>query len=80
MYVRKKISTNKFSLLTAWRTEILSLAAASAATTAVAFAATAVAYDIQVIHDIHLLSYRSLSINWVKKIGGSARPLSNLID
>jgi hypothetical protein len=79
MYIRKKISTNKISLLTAWRTEILALAAASAATPALAFAATAVANNLQAVHDFHLLSYRSLSINRVKKTGGSARLLSNLI-
>jgi hypothetical protein len=63
MYVRKKISTNKFSLLTARRTEIPSLAAATAATTALAFAATAVAQNLQLTHDFHLLSYRRLSID-----------------
>ena len=78
MYVRKKISTDKFSLFTAWRTEILSLAAASATATPT-FIATAIAHHLRFVHGLHLLSYRSLSISWVKKIGGSARLLSNLI-
>jgi hypothetical protein len=35
---------------------------------------------MQLVHGFHLLSYRRLSINLVKKIGVSARLLSNLID
>jgi hypothetical protein len=57
----------------------LSLAAATAAATAFAFFTTAVVYYVQFIHGFHLLSYRYLSIDLVKKIGGSARLLSNLI-
>jgi hypothetical protein len=72
MYFRKKISTNKCSLFTTWQTEILSLAATSATT-------TAIAHNLQLVHDFHLLSYRSLSISQIKKNGGSARLLSNLI-
>jgi len=79
MYFRKKISTNKCSLFTTWQTEILSLAATSATTTAFAFPTTAIAHNLQLVHDFHLLSYRSLSISQIKKIGGSARLLSNLI-
>jgi hypothetical protein len=58
-----------------------SLTAATAATGAATFAffTTAVAQYDQLVHDFHLLSYRRLSINLVKKIGGSARLLSNLI-
>ena len=79
MYFCKKISTNKFSLWRPGATEIPSLAAASATTTAFAFSTTAVVQDVPFVHGFHLLSYRSLSINRVKKIGGSARLLSNLI-
>jgi hypothetical protein len=56
-----------------------SLAAASAAATTLVFLATAAAQEIQLAHGIHLLSYRRLSIELNKKIGGSARLLSNLI-
>lgn len=57
----------------------LYLAAASAAATTL-LATTAIAQDVQVLHDIHLLSNRHLSIELSKKIGGSARLHSNLID
>ena len=52
----------------------LSLAAASAATTTLAFSATAVAQDVQFVHSFHLLSYRHLSIDLVKKIGVQRAP------
>jgi hypothetical protein len=68
MYSHKKNSTNKFSLFTGWQTEILSLAATAATTTTFAFSTTAVAQNVQFVHGFHLLSYRSLSINCVKKL------------
>src|SRR5688572_17712176 len=46
----------------------------AAATTAFAIFTTAVIYNhVQLVHDFHLLSYRSLSIDLVKKIGEQAR-------
>jgi hypothetical protein len=77
----KKISTDKFSLFTIRQTEIPSLTATTATTRAatVAIITPAVAENVEFVHGIYLLSYRRLSINFVKKIGGSARLLSNFI-
>ena len=79
MLIRKKISTNKFSLFTIWQTEIPALATTTAATRAatVTIVTPAVAENGQFVHGFYLLSYRRLSINLVKKSGGSARLLSN---
>ena len=66
----KKFLTNKFSLLTAMVNRDLALAAATAAaTTAFTFFTTTVIQYDQFVHGIHLLSYRRLSIDSVKKIG-----------
>jgi hypothetical protein len=49
----------------------LNLAAAStAAAAAFAIIATAIVEHVQLVHGIHLLSYRRLSIGLGKKIGG----------
>ena len=66
----KKFLTNKFSLLTEMVNRDLALAAATAAaTTAFTFFTTTVVQYDQFVHGIHLLSYRCLSIDLVKKIG-----------
>ena len=78
MLFHKKISTDKFSLLTVWQTENLSLAATTTAARAVTVAIVTAQHD-QFVHGFHLLSYRYLSIDCFKKIGGSARLPSNLI-
>jgi hypothetical protein len=82
----KKFLTNKFALQrpagrsSTRRRRDLSLAAATTAAAAIASAifTTAVVQHIQFVHSFHLLSYRRLSIDLTKKIGGSARLLSNL--
>jgi hypothetical protein len=51
-------------------TEILSLAAATAAARAIIIATAIVAYDLQFKHGFHLLSNRRMSIDSGKKIGG----------
>jgi len=66
----KKFLTNKFSLLTAMVNRDLALAAATAAaTTAFTFFTTTIIQYDQFVHGIHLLSYRRLSIDSIKKIG-----------
>jgi len=64
-----------------WQTEIPSLAATTATARAVfvTIVTTAIAEKGQFTHGFYLLSYRYLSIGLFKKIGGSARLLSNLI-
>jgi len=58
----------------------LSLAATTAAgATFFTFITIAVVQHCQFVHGFHLLSNRRLSMEWGKKIGGSARLLSNLI-
>jgi hypothetical protein len=61
----------------------LALAAATAAATTLTFSTTAIIHHIQFVHGFHLLSYRRLSIDMVKKIGVQPTPqgclLSNLI-
>ncbi len=68
--VTKKFLTNKSSLFTEMVNRGLSLAAATATatTTFAVFTTTVIQYD-QFVHGIHLLSYRCLSIDLVKKIG-----------
>ena len=72
MYCDKKFSTDKSSLqrlgLCSRTTEILALAAATAAATT--FFTSAVVDYVQLDHGSHLLSYRRLSIDLVQKIGG----------
>ena len=72
MYCSKKICSDKSSLWRLGDTEILHLAAATAAAaTAFAFLATAIVVEHdQFVHGIHLLSYRRLSIDMGKKRGG----------
>jgi hypothetical protein len=77
MFLKKFIPIS--SLCSAGRHRDSSLAAATAAATALAFSTPAVIEHIDFVHGFHLLSYRCLSIDLVKKIGGSARLLSNLI-
>jgi hypothetical protein len=61
------------------RDRTLAAAATTARAVVAAFFTTAVVQNDQFIHGFHLLSNRRLSIDLVKKIGGSARLLSNLI-
>jgi hypothetical protein len=73
-----KIFTNKFSLFAYRANRDSSLTATTAAARAATFAIIATQLD-HVIHGFHLLSYRYLSIDRFKKIGGRMRLHSNLI-
>jgi hypothetical protein len=61
------------------RDRSLAATAAAAGAATVTFFTTAVVQYDQFVHGFPLLSYRCLSIDLIKKIGGGARPLSNLI-